>query len=290
MRNQFTTIPNEFINNSASISAKTKWIYVVLKSYSDSEGKCFPSYDELQNKTGFRRPAIAQGLLELEEKGWITKVKIAGKRGVIYTVFNSPTSDTNSVFNSSTDATLSINTTILDNTKEQYYLETGIPKLQEVPFPVNDSNSPSLKTQFSQMVEFKGGSRSSAYSILAKLTSEYGSEPVDDAISKCIRNDVDQPIGYLKKVLQELFDKPDRYKAIFSHVRSWRQAFQNFAESLGMDRYSAQLALSGFQHPEKVNAAILYTIVNCKQENPIEFLRASYQNNKAWLDCGKYFA
>lgn len=64
---QFTTIPKSFID-SPSLSAHARWLFVVLRSYTNSESDySFPSYDTLQERTRFRRAAISGALKELQQ-------------------------------------------------------------------------------------------------------------------------------------------------------------------------------------------------------------------------------
>jgi hypothetical protein len=82
----FAAIPTSFIEDSAHLSAKAKWLFVVLRSYTNNiTGQAFPSYDAMQKRTGFRRQAISDSLKELERAGWLERKQRFSKSS-IYTL------------------------------------------------------------------------------------------------------------------------------------------------------------------------------------------------------------
>ena len=72
----FTAIPNEFIEQSADLSDHARWMFVLLRSYTNAKtGEAFPSYDELKSRTGWAYNTIAKAVKELEAAGWLSRRK-----------------------------------------------------------------------------------------------------------------------------------------------------------------------------------------------------------------------
>jgi hypothetical protein len=73
---QFTTIPYSFIQQSKGLSFHARWLFVVLRYYTNGKsGEAFPSYDTIQTLTGMRREMIAKSIRQLESRGWLSKRK-----------------------------------------------------------------------------------------------------------------------------------------------------------------------------------------------------------------------
>lgn len=73
---QFTTIPYSFIEQSKGLSFHARWLFVVLRYYTNGKsGEAFPSYDTIQTLTGLRREMIAKSIRQLESRGWLSKRK-----------------------------------------------------------------------------------------------------------------------------------------------------------------------------------------------------------------------
>lgn len=78
----FSAIPNEFIDAASDLSDQSRWLFVLLRRYTNGQtGKAFPSYKVLQDRTGWTPKTIAKAVRELEEAGWIEREK----------AFNGPT-------------------------------------------------------------------------------------------------------------------------------------------------------------------------------------------------------
>ena len=76
---QFAAIPNEFIESARTMSDPARWLFVLLRYYTNGKtGDAFPSYDELQEMTGWRRTKVSAAIKELVESGWITRQKRFG--------------------------------------------------------------------------------------------------------------------------------------------------------------------------------------------------------------------
>jgi DNA-binding HxlR family transcriptional regulator len=83
---QFTAIPHEFIKRGRTLSVHSKWLFVVLRFYTNSHSdRVFPSYAELQSTSGLRREMISKGIKELEEAGWLKRQK-RFSRSTVYTL------------------------------------------------------------------------------------------------------------------------------------------------------------------------------------------------------------
>lgn len=72
----FTAIPNEFIEQSNILSDHARWMFIVLRFYTNAKtGTAFPSYEELKSRTGWAYNTIAKAVKELESTGWLTRRK-----------------------------------------------------------------------------------------------------------------------------------------------------------------------------------------------------------------------
>jgi len=72
----FATIPNEFIDAASDLSDQSRWLYVLLRRYTNGKsGKAFPSYTLIQQQTGWTPKTIAKAIRELEDNGWIARQK-----------------------------------------------------------------------------------------------------------------------------------------------------------------------------------------------------------------------
>lgn len=82
----FIVVPADFIDNAGELSGQARWLYVLLTRLVNSEQNvAFPSYDYIQEKTGWARAVIRPALDQLIEKGWISVEKQAGAVN-LYTV------------------------------------------------------------------------------------------------------------------------------------------------------------------------------------------------------------
>lgn len=72
----FTAIPNEFIHMAGELQEQSRWLFVLLRHYTNSETKtAFPSYAEIKHKTGWAFNTIAKAIRDLEEHGWLIRKK-----------------------------------------------------------------------------------------------------------------------------------------------------------------------------------------------------------------------
>lgn len=75
----FSAIPNEFIDAAGDLSDQSRWLFVLLRRYTNGQtGKAFPSYKAIQERTGWTPKTIAKAVRELEEAGWIEREKALG--------------------------------------------------------------------------------------------------------------------------------------------------------------------------------------------------------------------
>lgn len=78
----FSAIPNEFIDRAGDLSDQARWLFVLLRRYTNGQtGKAFPSYKVIQDRTGWTPKTIAKAVKELDHAGWIEREK----------TFNGPT-------------------------------------------------------------------------------------------------------------------------------------------------------------------------------------------------------
>ena len=76
----FTAVPNEFIDNAGTLSDQARWLFVLLRRYTNGEsGKAFPGYDFIQTQTGWTPKTIAKAIKELIESEWMERSKRFGK-------------------------------------------------------------------------------------------------------------------------------------------------------------------------------------------------------------------
>ena len=72
----FVTIPHQFIDHSAEYSDQARWLFVLLRRYTNGvSGKAFPSYAVITERTGWTNKTIAKAIKELESGGWIARQK-----------------------------------------------------------------------------------------------------------------------------------------------------------------------------------------------------------------------
>jgi biotin operon repressor len=91
----FTMLPKAFIEESRNLSNSARWLFVVLSYYTNEKSECaWPSYDELQERTGYSRTTVSKAIEELEKHGWLERRKRFGK-SVVY-VLKAPTDDPDS--------------------------------------------------------------------------------------------------------------------------------------------------------------------------------------------------
>ncbi len=88
---KFTLVYNDFLE-SDRLNAREKIVFIILKKYADSEGKCFPSLKTLCKMSGMSKPTIVSILKELEKKEVLTIQKRSseekGKESNIYTLYD----------------------------------------------------------------------------------------------------------------------------------------------------------------------------------------------------------
>ena len=86
----FAMIPHSFIEDSKRMSFHSRWLYVALVYYRNSQsGVAFPSYTTIRKLTGMRRENISSSIKELEEKGWIEKVSRYSQSNLYKILFKS---------------------------------------------------------------------------------------------------------------------------------------------------------------------------------------------------------
>lgn len=72
----FSAIPDEFIDNAAGLSDQARWLFVLLRRYTNKQtGIAFPSYGLIQEQTGWTPKTIAKAVRELEAAGWLSRKK-----------------------------------------------------------------------------------------------------------------------------------------------------------------------------------------------------------------------
>jgi hypothetical protein len=85
----FVGVPNFFIEEARGLFVHARWLWVCLRFYAGLKNTAYPSYDALEELTGFRRAMISQSLRELEGSGWISRQRRFGQ-STIYTLHHSP--------------------------------------------------------------------------------------------------------------------------------------------------------------------------------------------------------
>lgn len=81
----FTAVPDVFIKNSSSLSDHARWVFICLRHYTNNKTEtAFPSYDQLQEVTGYARATLAKAIKELIAAGWVEK-KRRFSQSTVYT-------------------------------------------------------------------------------------------------------------------------------------------------------------------------------------------------------------
>ena len=78
-----SSITNELIRDK-SLKANTKILLLVLMTYENKEGFAYPSQPRLIEETGLSKNTLLKCLNELEEKGYIKRVKEKGENNKYY--------------------------------------------------------------------------------------------------------------------------------------------------------------------------------------------------------------
>ena len=73
------------IKNMDDLSGSQRWTLVILASYADENGECFPSQGELAEVTGFTSRTIRSNLKVLQDKGYIHSQQRIDKDGDLTT-------------------------------------------------------------------------------------------------------------------------------------------------------------------------------------------------------------
>jgi len=75
----FVSVPTEFTKNSRSLTDQGRWLFVLLREYTNSESQvAFPSYDTIFERTGWARKTISKAISDLVTHGWLTYEKSFG--------------------------------------------------------------------------------------------------------------------------------------------------------------------------------------------------------------------
>lgn len=88
----FIMVYQDFLESDLLDNYYQKLIYIYLKKFADSNNQCFPSIKKLSNLTKIGATKVKQTLVELEEKGVISKANRSradgGKSSNLYTLYD----------------------------------------------------------------------------------------------------------------------------------------------------------------------------------------------------------
>ncbi len=73
------------IGELQDLKAPQKWLLVLLASYADESGECWPSQKTLANQAGMTRQSVNKNLKILQEKGYIYSQQRIDKDGDLAT-------------------------------------------------------------------------------------------------------------------------------------------------------------------------------------------------------------
>jgi biotin operon repressor len=79
---KFVKVSRELLHRGRYLTASAKWLYVALRSFKNekkADDNPFPGYIKIMEWSGLSRNAVAKGLEELEQWGWIERDKTQGK-------------------------------------------------------------------------------------------------------------------------------------------------------------------------------------------------------------------
>lgn len=150
----YTVIENDLLRNE-TLKANTKILLLILLSYENKEeGFAYPSHSRLMKESGLSKATLLKCLNELEEKGYVKRVKAKGDNNRYYidtSIKNSSTKISTSIKNSSTKndtATSTKNSTLQllnkNNKKEKEKNKTNLDKIIEA-YTENDSLKETIK-------------------------------------------------------------------------------------------------------------------------------------------------
>ena len=141
----YTKVKNDLLRNG-DLKANTKILLLVLISYENElEGYSYPSQTRLIRETGLSKKTLLKCLNELEEKGYIKRVKEKGENNKYYISSSAKIDTTGSGKNDTT--TSSKNSTLKElnkNKKEKKENKTDLDKLIEA-YTENDLLVEALK-------------------------------------------------------------------------------------------------------------------------------------------------
>ena len=126
------SITNELIRDK-SLKANTKILLLVLMTYENKEGFAYPSQPRLIEETGISKNTLLKCLNELEEKGYIKRVKEKGENNKYY-INSSIKIDTSTSIKNDTRGSIKIDTLEVLNTsnkKEKENKKSNIDKIIE---------------------------------------------------------------------------------------------------------------------------------------------------------------
>ena len=127
-----SSITNELIRDK-SLKANTKILLLVLMTYENKEGFAYPSQPRLIEETGLSKNTLLKCLNELEEKGYIKRVKENGVNNKYY-INRDIKIDTGTGIKINTGSSIKINTLEVLNTsnkKEKENKKSNIDKIIE---------------------------------------------------------------------------------------------------------------------------------------------------------------
>ena len=79
-REPFAVVPVRLL---AEVNNSALRVYIVLAQMANNDtGRSWPSNDTLAERTGLKRTAVKDGIRQLADKGWVTKLERPGKSSV----------------------------------------------------------------------------------------------------------------------------------------------------------------------------------------------------------------
>ena len=170
----YTMIYHDFLESNL-LNGQEKLVFIFLKRFSDSEGKCFPSLNKLAQISGYSKSTIQRTLKSLEEKRVLSiehrRTKEKGDTSNIYILYDrAETWQKKELSAPATDAQESQPLKTDNKTIEKESQEEN----QEEKLQCADSNSENIEKKRVEQTEADGGdSTLKVYEELIKKNIEY---------------------------------------------------------------------------------------------------------------------
>lgn len=205
-------------------------VYIALSSFQGQQDTCWPSRDQIAERSALHSTNVSKALTSLEKRGWVEKMRRGkGKTNVYYVldeVAVSATSTNLDIADSATSAVADSTTSLLytKTTKENNISDNALALFEE-PLPQADQNSlpntPSLTPSKKELSPMKDP----LANIYQNMFTELRPAEAWGNFAKERKS-----LVQLSKATERLFTRPEVQRAIFQPIRLAQAMFGAFLE------------------------------------------------------------